>query len=295
MSGLDEFRARTRVWLEDNAPVGIRGVSFSLVGGIWGGRHPRWPHPDARQWMEIMSERGWTAPTWPKAYGGGGLTRAEAKVLQEEVRRLRLPAPLVGHGLAMLGPTILQYGTEAQKQLHIPRIVGGEIRWCQGYSEPGAGSDLAALSTKGEIDGSDLVVTGQKVWTSYANKSDWIFALVRTEPGSQRQGGVSFVLMDLETPGVDVRPITLISGASSFCETFFDGARVPIANVLGELHNGWGVAKALLGHERDIWGEGGGHGAKAQLSLADIARERIGEAALVDDAELRRAIVLQDM
>ena len=295
MSDLNEFRAQTRAWLETNAPQGIRGVRMSFAGGIWGGRNPRWPHPDAQAWMERMAERGWTAPTWPKAYGGGGLSRAEARVLQEEVRALRLPAPLVGLGLVMIGPTLLQYGSEAQKQEHIPRIIRGEIRWCQGYSEPGAGSDLASLSTKGVVDGQDLVVTGQKIWTSYANFSDWIFALVRTEPGSQRQAGVSFVLMDLQTPGVIVRPITLISGASSFCETFFDRARTPLANVVGDLHHGWAVAKALLGHERDVWGDsGGGAGDKVQETLAETARQRVGPASL-DGTELREQIVRHEM
>ena len=243
-----------------------------------------------------MAARGWTAPTWPKAYGGGGLSRAEAKVLQEELHRLRLPAPLVGLGLVMIGPTLLEYGTEAQKQAHIPPIVRGEIRWCQGYSEPGAGSDLASLSTRAVLNGGELIVTGQKTWTSYANLADWVFALVRTDPSSRRQDGVSFVLIDLHTPGVTVRPIKLISGASSFCETFFDQARVPIGNVVGEIHQGWQVAKALLGHEREIWGDGGSSDGKKQDGLAAFAREHLADSGeRLGDLALRDRIVQTEM
>lgn len=270
----ERFRAETRAWLEENAPDGLRGVRLSFAGGTWGGRKPRFPHPDAQRWMEVMGARGWTAPTWPKDYGGGGLSKAEAAILQEEIRALRLPAPLVGLGLVMVGPTLLEYGDEEQKRTHIPKIVRGEIRWCQGYSEPGAGSDLASLSTRGVVDGDHIVVSGQKVWTSYADLADWIFALVRTDPSSRRQQGVSFMLIDLSSPGVTVRPIRLISGASSFCETFFDSVRVPRENVVGDLHQGWAVAKALLGHEREIWG-GDGPSTKQRSTLADFARDRL--------------------
>jgi acyl-CoA dehydrogenase len=274
MTDLNAFRTQARAWLEANAPPALRGASFSFAGGTWGGRRPRFPHPDSQRWMEAMAERGWTAPTWPAEYGGGGLGKAEARALDEELRALGLPQPLVGLGLVMVGPTLLQFGDEAQKRTHIPRIVRGEIRWCQGYSEPGAGSDLASLSTRGVIDVDDLVVTGQKIWTSYADLSDWIFALVRTQPGSRRQNGVSLVLIDLQSPGVTVRPIRLISGASSFCETFFDSVRVPLANVVGPLHGGWEAAKALLGHERDIWG-GEGPSTKRREGLADFARRQL--------------------
>lgn len=276
METLELFRAETRAWLEENAPQGLRGVGFSFAGGTWGGREPRFPHPDAQRWMELMGARGWTAPTWPKEYGGGGLSRPEAAILQQEIRALRLPAPLVGLGLVMVGPTLLEYGDEAQKRAHIPKIVRGEIRWCQGFSEPGAGSDLASLNTRGVVDGDHIVVTGQKIWTSYADLADWIFALVRTDPSSRRQQGVSFVLIDLSSPGVTVRPIRLISGASSFCETFFDSVRVPRENVVGDLHQGWAVAKALLAHERDIWG-GDGPSTKERRTLADFARARLND------------------
>jgi alkylation response protein AidB-like acyl-CoA dehydrogenase len=234
-----------------------------------------------KTWLERAAERGFTAPTWPREFGGGGLAADEAKVLAEEMRRLRLPPPLTGFGLTMIGPTLLRFGNDAQKKFHLPRICRGEIRWCQGYSEPDAGSDLASLQTRAVRDGDFLVVSGTKVWTSYGDLSDWIFALVRTDPQARKQEGISFVLIDMETPGVSVRPIKLISGKSPFCETRFDEVRVPIANVVGKIDGGWTVAKALLGHERsmiaDLFGSMQGRRPRAPGSvLANHAREYLG-------------------
>jgi alkylation response protein AidB-like acyl-CoA dehydrogenase len=282
MTDLDTFRAQTAEWLDANAPQSIRGLVISPEGGgTWGGRRPTWDHPDMKPWLEMMAARGWTAPTWPTEYGGGGLSPAEAKGLAAEMQALRLPPPLVGFGLTMIGPTILRFGTEEQKKEYIPKIVRGEIRWCQGYSEPDAGSDLAALQTRAVRDGDDFIISGEKVWTSYGDLSDWIFALVRTNPDVKKQAGITFILIDMETPGVSVRPVKLISGKSPFCETRFDDVRVPVANVLATIDGGWTVAKALLGHERnmiaDVFGGGaGGAKKKPGSALANLAREYLG-------------------
>jgi len=198
-----------------------------------------------------MAERGWTVPDWPKEYGGGGLSPAEARVLKEEMQRIGARSPLTSFGISMLGPALLQFGTEEQKKHYLPQIARGEIRWCQGYSEPGAGSDLAGLQTRAEDKGDHWLVNGQKVWTSYADKADWIFCLVRTSSES-KQGGISFLLFDMQTPGVSTRPILLISGSSPFCETFFDDVKVPKEQIVGEVNKGWDVAKYLLGHEREM-------------------------------------------
>ena len=252
MADIDEFRAETASWLDANAPQSVRGLQRTDDDGSWGGKKANFASPDLKRWLDVMAEKRWTAPTWPVEYGGGGLSKDEAKGLAEEMAALRLPAPLTGFGLEMIGPTLLRFGTEEQKREHVPKIVRGEIRWCQGYSEPDAGSDLASLSTKAVRDGDDFIVNGTKVWTSYGDVSDWIFALVRTDPDAKKQEGITFLLMDMETPGISVRPIGLISGKSPFCETRFDDVRVPVSNVLGEINGGWTVAKALLGFERNM-------------------------------------------
>lgn len=259
MSDLETFRAETRDWLEANCPAGVRGPMRSEAEMIWGGRKAEFASEDHRLWLERMGAKGWTAPEWPKEYGGGGLSREEAKVLASELRRIRAQPALNSFGVWMLGPALLQFGTEAQKRQFLPPIVRGEIRWCQGYSEPGAGSDLASIQTRAEDRGDHWIVNGQKVWTSYADKADWIFCLVRTDPEAPKHLGISFVLFDMETPGVSTRPITLISGKSPFCETFFDEVRVEKENLVGTLNRGWDVAKALLAHERTMIGAMGEH------------------------------------
>jgi alkylation response protein AidB-like acyl-CoA dehydrogenase len=200
--------------------------------------------------MERMVEKGWTVPTWPTEYGGGGLSKDEAFVLKEEMKAINARSPLDSFGIWMLGPALLKFGTHEQKLEHLPKIARGEIRWCQGYSEPGAGSDLASLRTKGVLDGDYYVINGQKVWTSYADESDWIFALVRTEADKPKHEGISFILVDMDQPGVSTKPIKLISGKSPFCETFFDDAKGEVKNLLGEPGQGWTIAKYLLSHER---------------------------------------------
>jgi alkylation response protein AidB-like acyl-CoA dehydrogenase len=250
MPDLDAFRDDTRRWLEEHAPPSMRTPPATPDEVCWGGKKGTYPD-DVRRWLAVMAERGWTAPTWPREYGGGGLSKAEAKVLGEEMAKQKLRPPLIGFGLEMIGPLLLQVGSEEQKREHIPRIVRGEIRWCQGYSEPGAGSDLAGLQTKAARDGDDYILNGQKVWTSYGDKSDWMFILVRTDT-TQKHGGITFLLMDMESPGVQAKPILLISGSSPFCETFLTDVRVPRRNVVGQENGGWNIAKMLLRFERNM-------------------------------------------
>lgn len=256
MDDLDQFRADTRAWLDANCPPEMREPVREESDACWGGRDFVFKNEAQRQWLNVMAERGWTVPDWPKDYGGGGLTPAQAKVLREEMQRIRARAPLSSFGIWMLGPALLKFGTEEQKRLYLPQIARGEIRWCQGYSEPGAGSDLVSLQTYGEDMGDHWVVNGQKVWTSYADKADWIFCLVRTDKTNKYQG-ISFLLFDMASPGVSTKPILLISGNSPFCETFFDNVTVPKDQIVGEVNRGWDVAKYLLGHEREMISGGG--------------------------------------
>lgn len=252
MTDLDTFRAETRAWLEANVPPSMRQPMRGEGDANWGGRKADYSrNPDQKLYMDRMAARGWTVPDWPTQYGGGGLSAAETKVLREEMAALNCRNPLNSFGISMLGPALLKYGTEEQKLDHLPKIARGEIRWCQGYSEPNAGSDLAGLATSAVSDGDDYIVNGQKVWTSYADKADWIFCLVRTSKES-KQGGISFLLFDMDSPGVSTKPILLISGYSPFCETFFDNVRVPKANRVHDENKGWDVAKYLLGHEREM-------------------------------------------
>jgi alkylation response protein AidB-like acyl-CoA dehydrogenase len=262
MPEIDDWRTQVRGVLESQVSVALRGKASDPKGHVWGGRKVTFGYSESRAWLECAAERGWTAPKWPKEYGGGGLSDEQATVLAAEIMRLELPPPLIGFGLTMIGPTLLQFGSEGLKREHLPKIARGQIRWCQGYSEPNAGSDLASLQTSAVLDGDHYVVNGQKVWTSYGDLSDWMFMLVRTDTGARKkQAGITFLLVDMATPGVTVRPIRLISGASPFCETFFADVRVPVANVVGEVNAGWTVAKALLGHERamiaNVMGSGG--------------------------------------
>jgi alkylation response protein AidB-like acyl-CoA dehydrogenase len=267
----------------------MRQPVVSENDACWGGRRFKFQSEAQRRWMQIMGERGWTVPTWPKAYGGGGLSKEEAAVLNAEMRALGCRPPLVSFGIWMLGPALLAHGTEEQKLEHLPKIARGEIRWCQGYSEPNAGSDLAALATKAEVHDDHLLINGQKIWTSYADEADWIFCLVRTST-AKKHTGISFVLFDMESPGVSTRPIVLISGKSPFCETFFDNVKVPRRNVVGELNAGWTIAKYLLTHEREmIGGIGERAGAKP---LGQFAAEALGldETGRLSEASLRAQI-----
>ena len=241
-----EFREEVRDWLEANCPPSMRQgtVHFEDANEVYSTE-------DAGLWQDRAATRGWTAPTWPTQYGGGGMGKDEAMIFGEELARIKALPPSSGMGLAMIGPTLLEYGTEEQKQRHIPKIVTGESRWCQGYSEPGAGSDLAGLQTKAVLDGDNFVINGQKIWTSGAQFANWMFALVRTNPDVPKHEGISFVLLTMEQPGVTVKPIKLISGSSPFCETFFDDAIAKREDLIGELNKGWTVGKRLLQYERN--------------------------------------------
>jgi acyl-CoA dehydrogenase len=288
MSDLEAFRTETRAWLEANCPPDMRLPIEDDEDRCWGGRKWTFKSEGQRLWLERMAARGWTAPEWPKAYGGGGLSREEAKILRAEMRALGCRSALDSFGIWMLGPALLKYGTEAQKQHYLLQIVRGEIRWCQGYSEPNSGSDLASLATRAEDKGDHFLVNGQKIWTSYANKADWIFCLVRTNPSAPKHQGISFILFDMETPGVSTKPILLISGKSPFCETFFDNVRVPRENVVGEIDKGWDVAKYLLGHEREMIS---GLGLRAGRPLGQVAADNLGtRGGLLADTCLRADI-----
>ena len=268
-----EFRLEAREWLAANCPDSLRR---GLGGYTAGGRKATYANPDTKLWLDRMAERGWTAPTWPKEYGGGGLTNAEHMVLDEEMRRINAPAALTGHGLTMIGPAIIEFGNDAQCREHLPPIARGEIRWCQGYSEPGAGSDLAGLMMRADEDGDDYIVNGSKIWTSGAVGADWIFCLVRTDFDASKHEGISFLVLDMETPGVTVSPIELISGASEFCQTFFDDVRVPKRNLIGRPGTGWTVGKRLLQYERSSIGGRGGTRQKAK-TIDEWAKEYVGE------------------
>ena len=286
MSELDEFRAATRAFLEKKCPPEMRQPIRSEADICWGGRNWTFRSDGQRQWLAVMANRGWTVPDWPRDYGGGGLSTAETRILKEEMQRIGARPPLTSFGISMLGPALLRFGTEEQKKHYLPQIARGEVRWCQGYSEPGAGSDLAGLQTRAEDKGDHWLVNGQKVWTSYADKADWIFCLVRTSNES-KQGGISFLLFDMETPGVSTKPILLISGSSPFCETFFDDVKVPKDQIVGEVNKGWSVAKYLLGHEREMIG-GMGLGAGG-------SNPSLGSSVKPKDPQLRAEIAAFDV
>ncbi|NNC36197.1 MAG: acyl-CoA dehydrogenase [Acidimicrobiales bacterium] len=271
MGHLDDFRAETRAWLEENCPESMR-TPFSNDGdACWGGRNWTFASDDQKIWLERCVAKGYTAPTWDEKYGGAGLDRAQERILRQEMKRINARLPLSSFGIWMLGPALLKFGSEEQKLKYLPPITRGEIRWCQGYSEPAAGSDLASLATKAEDKGDHFLVNGQKVWTSYADKADWIFCLVRTDNSGTKHQGISFVLFDMESEGVEARPIKLISGRSPFCETFFENVKVPKENLVGELGQGWTIAKYLLTHEREMIGE-----MEAPRPLSEVAAQTMG-------------------
>ena len=269
------FREEVRDWLEENCPPTIRQPA-GPGEGTGGGRRATYPNPEAKLWLDRMAEKGYTAPMWPKEYGGGGLSKDDAGVLGEELRRINARPAHTGMGLSMIGPALLEYGTEEQKQEHLPKIVRGDIWWCQGYSEPGSGSDLASLSTRAVEDGDDYIINGSKIWTSGANFADWMFCLVRTDPDAPKWDGISFILFDMETPGVSVKPIKLISGMSPFCQTFLDDVRVPKKNVVSDVNKGWTVAKRLLQYERSSIGGIGGSAQKTK-TMEEVAKDYLGE------------------
>ena len=291
---LAAFRKEARAWLEANFPPSLKGRdnSMSAVEG------PAELSPEEQAWKQAMGAKGWGVPTWPAEYGGGGLGRAEARVLQEEMNRIAAWNPIGGMGVMMFGPTLLEYGSEEQKREHIPGIARGEVRWCQGYSEPGAGSDLASLQTFAEDRGDHYLVNGQKTWTSGGQWADKCFMLVRTDK-TKKHEGITFLLCDMDAPGVEVRPIRLISGSSPFCETFFTDVKVPKANRVGEEGQGWTIGKRLLQHERTSLSGGGSTAGRmfAGASLGQIAKKYVGvdSEGRIADAELRSRIARHEM
>jgi|TARA_Y100000310_G_scaffold274578_2_gene290658 alkylation response protein AidB-like acyl-CoA dehydrogenase len=281
---LAAFREEARAWLTENFPKSLAGDGLAALDER---------QEDAVTWRKRVGEKGWGTPTWPSEYGGGGLDHFEAKVLQEEMNAIGAVNPiagLTGMGVTMVGPTILDYGTDDQKQRHIPPLCRGEVRWCVGYSEPNAGSDLASLTTKAEDNGDYWVVNGQKIWTSGADVSHWCGALVRTDPSAKKRDGISFIMIKMDQPGIETRLIKLIAGASPFCETFLTDARAEKNDLLGPLHGGWTVGKRLLQHERaSQTGTGIGGREGPRESFQDLAKRYVGtdDAGCLDDADLR--------
>ena len=250
MVDANAWRTEVRAWLEANCPASMR-LPITPDEMVWGGSQLIFDSEDQRLWFERMRARGWFAPDWPSAYGGGGLSAKQARILEEEMLSLGCRQPQFNLGVWMLGPVLLEVGSEAQKQQHLIPMMQGRVRWCQGFSEPNAGSDLASLRTAAVQDGQgNFIVNGSKIWTSYGDQGDWMYALVRTDPGAIKQAGISFLLIEMKTPGITVKPIELISGKSSFCEVFFDNVQVPLDQLVGQLHDGWTIAKKLLQHER---------------------------------------------
>jgi len=248
MTSTEELRA----WVSEACPEEIRGRNLEFNGG----RKRPITNPGFQRWFDACVERGFTVPEWPERYGGAGLDKAGARALGDALQALRAPVPLTGGGPSLIGPTLLELGTHEQKARHLPRIARGEVRWCQGYSEPGAGSDLASLQTRAVDHGDYYLVNGSKIWTSEANLADWIFCLVRTDPSAPKQAGISFVLFPLDDPGVTIKTIDLINGASHFCQVFFDDVKVAKSDLIGRENDGWSIAKRLLQHERSSVGDG---------------------------------------
>ena len=295
MDSLEEFRNHVREWLQDNCPESQR-QPITPEEQYWGGRRGSFASDDAKVWFERMRDQGWIVPEWPAEYGGAGLGEREAKVIKEEMKSLRARLPLYGLGIWMLGPALLEYGSSAQKEQHLRAIVNGELRWAQGYSEPGAGSDLASLQCKAEDMGDHFLVNGSKIWTTAGDRCDWIFCLVRTNPTAKKQEGISFLLIDLDDPGISVTPIELINGESEFCQTFFDNVKVPKDNLVGELNKGWSVAKALLVHERKLMAELGSDSPRQVVAPNAAAREYLDfDSGRISDAQLRSDLVEYDM
>ena len=290
---LAEFRGETRAWLAKNCPAGACGPGPISNGST----KIVIQDSDTRLWLERMVEKGWTVPAWPTAYGGGGLSKDQYLILLEEMRDIRARPALSSFGTSMIGPTLLEFGSEEQKQRHLTRIARAEVEWCQGYSEPGSGSDLASLRTKAEAQGDHYLINGQKVWTSGAHNADWMFILVRTDPHASKHEGISFMLLPMDQPGVTTKPIRLLSGESPFNETFFDNAVAQKEDLVGELNKGWTVGKRLLQHERSgmeslVAGSAGG----GEQGLVAEAKTQLGlEGGKLSDAELRSKVLRYEM
>ena len=290
-----DFRAEAREWLLEHCPESMR-QPMREADVFSGGRKQQMPNPDSVLWCERMAERGWTVPNWPKEYGGAGLSAEEYTALLAEMKAVGARIPLLGMGVTMIGPTLLEFGTEEQKKTHLPKIASGEVRWCQGYSEPGSGSDLASLQTRAVDAGDHFVINGSKIWTTLAQYGDWMFCLVRTDPDAPKHEGISFVLFPMDQSGVTVKPLQLISGNSQFCQCFFDDVVASKDNLVGRLNRGWTVGKRLLQHERSgivALASGGRPDAAAERPLGVIGAEYLGKdvTGRIADAQVRAEIV----
>lgn len=264
-----QFREELRAWLKANVPPPFAGDATTEEG-------KKAQIDYLRRWQRKVYEGGWAGLSWPKEYGGRGASIIEQSIFQEEMARADAPGLINGLGLAIIGPTIIAVGTEAQKQRYVAKILSAEEIWCQGFSEPNAGSDVASLGTKAVLDGDHFVVNGQKIWTSMAHYADWCLLLVRTDPTAARHKGITALLVDMHSPGVEVRPLRQITGEADFNEVFFDNVRVPVANVLGEVNKGWQTAIATLMNERANLGAGTYIMFKRNLdALLQMARETI--------------------
>lgn len=268
------FRDEVRAWVGANCPDALRN------------RSGRFTPAELKPWHRKLFERGWIAPHWPAQFGGMGATVVQQLILYEEIGRAGAPAPL-SHGLNLVGPLIIEAGTDAQKAAHLPKILSGDITWCQGYSEPGAGSDLASLTTRAEFDGASFVVNGHKTWTTHGHRADWMFALVRTDPGARPpHAGISMLLIDLKSPGITIRPIHTLRGDEEFAEEFFDNVIVPKENLLGGLNEGWKLATTVLGAERLLTGH-----PRFAARLLELTRRVAQASGMLDDAGFRDRLV----
>ena len=275
MSDLEAFQLEVRQWLDANCPASLRKKNRSPKDTHYGGRNKVFRSTDAQLWFERVRDKRWIKPEWPSEYGGADFSRDQLKILNKEMSRLHCPPAIFDLGQTLFGPVILEFGNEEQKREHLTAITNGDARWCQGYSEPGAGSDLASLKTKADDMGDHFLVNGSKIWTTNADLADWIFCLVRTRTDGPKQQGISVLLIDMASTGISTKPIKLISGDSEFCETFFDNVRVPKANLLGELNNGWTIAKRVLQHERAMM-SGGEFFGEMGPDIVTLCREYAG-------------------
>ena len=293
MSLIDDFRKETRDWLDKNCPQGARGPGQVPNGSTKIGISD----PDVRLWLDRMVEKGWTVPNWPKEYGGAGLSNAQFVVLLEEMARIHARPALSSFGTSMIGPTLLEMGSDEQKNRHLPRIARAEVEWCQGYSEPGSGSDLASLQTRAIDQGDHFVINGQKIWTSGAHNADWMFCLVRTDPSAKKQEGISFVLLPMDQDGITISPIRMISGESPFNQVFFDNAIAKKEDLVSELNQGWTVGKRLLQHERSgLESLASGGVAAEDHDITRLAKEYLGdEDGLIADPVWRNRVLCYQM
>ncbi len=296
LATLEAFRRDTRQWLEQNCPQSQRIPVESMTDYAWSARKITFNSDDQRLWFERMRDKRWFCPDWPREYGGGGLSDTEHQILKEEMRRINARPPQVNLGVWMAGPAIMEFGTEKQKLAHLPKIARGEIRWCQGYSEPGAGSDLAGLQCKAVQDGDYFIINGSKIWTSFGDRSDWVYCLVRTDPDAPKREGITFLLFDMASTGISVSPIELINGEKHFCQMFFKDVRVPVRNVLGEVNKGWTIAKRVLELERAMMGEIEAAAGRPTDKPSELAKKYLGvKNGKIADQSLRERIAINAM